>query len=134
LSLTALGNSQANPLVGSYMSPVDANELRRFLGDEHLPGTAYFQIWGEIGEESEGYAALSEVLFDYSAEDADNHMWPFSHRQSASPLTSEADPAEERELELFRPAAIDGISGPLPELAVRGYYYSTQRDAVRRRH
>ena len=51
------------------MAPVDPNELRKFLGDNELPGITYMLIWAEVDEESEGYIALSEVLFDREAVD-----------------------------------------------------------------
>jgi hypothetical protein len=49
------------------MAPVDPNELRKFLGDKELPGLTYILIWGELDEDSEGYTALSQVLFEQVA-------------------------------------------------------------------
>jgi hypothetical protein len=55
------------------MADVDAHALRRFLLNEQLPGTAYALIWADLDEQSEAYAALSEVMFDYDeTDDLDN--------------------------------------------------------------
>jgi hypothetical protein len=51
------------------MARADANELRDFLLDEHLPGAAYILIWGEVEEGTTGHSALSQVLFAQSAVD-----------------------------------------------------------------
>jgi hypothetical protein len=55
------------------MPSIDPHELRRFLLDENLPGTAYALIWADLDENTEAYAALSDVLFDRDkAEDPEN--------------------------------------------------------------
>ena len=39
--------------------------LGQIIINAKFSGIAYMFIWGELSEESEGYRALSEVLFDY---------------------------------------------------------------------
>lgn len=46
---------------------MDDETLRQQILDDQLAGVAYMLIWGELSEESEGYGALSRVLFDYES-------------------------------------------------------------------
>jgi hypothetical protein len=52
------------------MNPIDAEKLREIICDDGLAGITYMLVWGELDEDSEGYRALSDVLFD--DESADN--------------------------------------------------------------
>ena len=47
----------------------DNARLREIICDGGLPGVAYILVWSELDEESEGYEALSKVLFDHEAAD-----------------------------------------------------------------
>jgi hypothetical protein len=43
---------------------IDPERLLRLLLDARLPGVAYMLVWGELREGSDGYTALSDVLFE----------------------------------------------------------------------
>jgi hypothetical protein len=43
---------------------IDPSRLCEILLDENVPGMLFMLIWSEVDEESEGYRALSHVLFD----------------------------------------------------------------------
>jgi hypothetical protein len=46
------------------MSRIDDETLREVLCNDVFPGIAYMLIWGELDKHSDGYRALSKVLFD----------------------------------------------------------------------
>jgi hypothetical protein len=46
---------------------MDDEMLRQRVLDHRFPGGAFMFVWGELSEESEGYSALSQVLFDHES-------------------------------------------------------------------